>query len=187
MNMKRRTAEDLEYVRSWFVNHKATMKDGWLIWSAPNTSVYRCDFHVYRNNLIVVGDIGDAVFTWSQVVTFDWIAGLEFDYFMGKCQASETGRKLYDWNGEYIMEILAEHLTNEETGDKSKLNEALGLGARDAANYEQEWHQWVSANSDILGDDYGEWIMGGQVHALRGRGMFEGLKLAVAQLEAAKC
>lgn len=184
MTIKRRTAEDLEYVRSWFANHKATMKDGWLIWSAPNTSVYRCDFHVYRNNLIVVGDIGDAVFTWSQVVTFDWIAGCNFDYVMGKCQASGSGRRLYDWNGEYMMEILAEHLTDEDTGDKSMLTEAVQRGAQNACHYEQEWYQWVSANGDLLGDDYGEWITAGQVHALRGCGMFEGLRMAVAQLKA---
>jgi hypothetical protein len=185
--------EDLEYIRSWFnypgEPHVATLKDGWLLFARPRSSTYRVEYHVHYNNLIVIGDIGDAVFTWSQIVTFEWIAACHFDYFLGKCQASESGREFYQWDGDHMRAILDEHLLGEEgdgdTDDKARLDAAVEAGAHDAVHNEQEWYQWASSNYELLGDDAGEWIGRGRVPHIRARGMFEGLKLAVAQLAAA--
>lgn len=193
MSNTMRRHEDLEYIRSWFSYpgqpHVATLKDGWIVFARPGSSTYRVDYHCHVNRLIVCGDIGEAVFCWSQVVTFDWIARCNFDYFYGKCVASETGREYFQWDGDVMRACLAEHLTGEEgdgdTDEKAMLNAAIEAGAHNAIDSEPEWHDWIINNSELLGDDYGEWCMRGRVPHIRARGMFEGLKLAVAQLAAA--
>lgn len=176
---------DLDYIRSWFKNHRATLSDkGVLVWAAPNTSTYRIDYQCYRNNLIVTGDVGDAIFAWSELVTFEWIATLDLDYFMGKCQASEAGRDFYQWDGDAMREKLERNLMEmDDTG--AALHAAYEEGADEALHHEQEWYAWCSANRELLGDDAGEWVGRGRVPHMRCIGMLEGLKMAVAQLKVA--
>lgn len=181
--------EDLEYIRSWFnypgQPHVATLHpSGWLIWERPGTSVYAVNYCCWGRNLIVVGDIGDAVFSWSQRVTFEWLASLDFDYFWRKCQASETGREYYQWDGDTMRKTL-ERILTDDGADGSALHAANEAGAEDALHHEQEWYAWCSANMELLGSDAGEWIGNGRVPNIRARGMFEGLKMAVAQLQKA--
>jgi hypothetical protein len=179
--------DELEYVRSWFnypgQPHVATLHpSGWLIWERPGTSIYHVNYNCWGRNLIVVGDIGDAVFSWSQRVTFEWLAGLDFDYFWRKCQASETGRTYYQWNSEVIGAQAEKILRDEGT---ARWDDARAEGIEDAIHDEQEWYAWCHANRELLGDDLGEWVGNGRVPNIRAVGMFEGLKMAVAQLSKA--
>jgi len=78
----------------WFKEHEAREFKGHNVaWLNPRRSTYACFFILHENYLTVVGDIGEAVYAWSNPLTTTWLAGLEFDYFHGKCVASEVGRK----------------------------------------------------------------------------------------------
>lgn len=180
--------KDRSYVKTWFdypgAPHVATLRpDGWLIWAKPNTGIYRVDYHCHGRYLIVVGDIGDAVFAWSQNVDWDFLASCSLDYFLSKCQASPSGRDFYQWSGDHMRAILADHLTDDEDGGTAKLTAAIEDGAHYHIDDEQEWYAWVKDNTEHLGSDYGEWIMNGRIASVHAVGIFEGLKLAVAQLK----
>mgnify|MGYP006921383536 FL=1 len=62
-------------------------------WQNPQSWNYGCRFIIHRRWLSIVGDIGEAVFEWSQDLTLDFLAGIDLHYFLGKCQASPEGNK----------------------------------------------------------------------------------------------
>lgn len=86
----------------WFANHVATyLSDSTntaehpviiINWQKPGRWDYGCRFIIHANWLTVIGDLGEAVYQWGERLTPEFLAKLNFDYFMGKCVASEVGR-----------------------------------------------------------------------------------------------
>ena len=60
--------------------------------------------------LTVQGDFDDAVYKWNQNLNFDWLSGLNLDYFASKCQASEYGIGYKHWDKETAEVALEIHL-----------------------------------------------------------------------------
>ena len=62
------------------------------------------------STLVVVGDLGDAVYQWhgDPRLTFQWLAGLDLDYFVSKCRASEVGVPFEEWSEEIARERFAD-------------------------------------------------------------------------------
>ena len=90
-----------QFAAEWFAKHEATClvplergeRPTVIEWRKPSDSNYAMTFFIWRNRVIVTGDVGDAVYAWpcseltiEQLATFDW------HYFAGKCVASETWR-----------------------------------------------------------------------------------------------
>jgi hypothetical protein len=73
-------------------------------WQKPGTWNYGCRFIIHRRWLVVVGDIGEAVFEWGQDITPEFLLKINLDYFLGKCQASHNGRKFEGWNNQVALE-----------------------------------------------------------------------------------
>jgi hypothetical protein len=78
-----------------FKTHVAKLKDdNTLIWSAPDSTVNRIDYLLYKNYLIIVGDYGESIFCRES--GFEFWAFSDLSYIMGKIQACSENLNQYD-------------------------------------------------------------------------------------------
>lgn len=91
-----------QIANEWFVNHKALKSDLWnphgvsylvIDWRRPDTGNYSMKFIIAGSNVIVIGDVGDAIYAFERSQTLEMLKTYDWHYFVGKCVASETGRK----------------------------------------------------------------------------------------------
>lgn len=108
------------YREEWFKNHTVniiTAADATLIkWENPKSWNYGCRYLLHRRWLCVVGDIGEATYEWGQNITIGFLAGCDFDYFHGKCRASEVGRRFVQWDERKAAEAVASFLSEDVDG-----------------------------------------------------------------------
>jgi len=99
----------------WFKDHKAKILAGpplddcpvlIINWQNPASWNYGCRFIIHRRWLIVVGDIGEAVYEWSEDLSLDFLASLDFAYFLSKCQASPAGKNFVQWDSDKAILTL---------------------------------------------------------------------------------
>jgi len=154
---------------------------------------YRMDFIMYRHMLFVGGDLGEAVYCWSQVIDWYFLKDCDFGYFFGKCSASENGARPHDWDHEkatdhaqwYIDEAKKEH-----EGDDHRIG--LIEGEADdllrAANCTRgDWEEYLRALDEdlrelIFGEEWYEALNMGDTPAGRQWMHWKGLHLALEQL-----
>lgn len=82
--------------------------DTHITWTKPSSSYYWARFIINAGWLIVLGDTGEAIYQWSEPLTWDFLEGLNFSYFHSKCVASDKGRVPYDWDRGVADERLKE-------------------------------------------------------------------------------
>ena len=125
-----------------------------LIWSKPGSSMYRVDYLVYGHHLVVVGDLGEAVYGWSERVTLEWIAKLDLDYFAGKCEASEKGRHYVQWSKEKAFDLIqSQWLPNFEGDAAGALEEFNEVNGGEAIEDYHSWCRWLSDDCSLSGID----------------------------------
>lgn len=173
----------------WFKDHKANVivddkhplhGDTIVIgWQNPESWNYGCRFIIHRRWLTVIGDIGEAIYEWSQSLTLEFLAGLDFGYFHGKCQSSETGRNFVMWNGDLCVPALKDFLKDDEREDKAELLEEAELYTSD----EKEWVDFIYRGGHELRDDDYSLADAGEVPHARAIGHFVGLQMAIEQLK----
>jgi len=178
----------------WFQNHKATVllesaDQGTIIsWQNPDSWNYGCHFIIHRRWLIVVGDIGEAVYEWSQDLTLEFLAGLDFHYFHGKCQASETGRRFTQWSSKSAFKCLDDWLKEnyDESGAKSETIEELQSLTENSA--EDEFKSVCDSvyRNGMDPEICSMFLEAGNVPNCRAIGHFVGLQMAIEYLRAAK-
>jgi len=94
-----------------FKNHVATMQSlflddpgrhgtpiVWLEWRSPRTWTYACRYMIDSQWLFAYGDLFEATYQWGGSISLEFLAGLNFDYFLGKCRASPDGRNWETWH-----------------------------------------------------------------------------------------
>jgi len=180
--------------KNWFPEHEATHykidKFGphedveVLTWRKPGTSTFYVQYITIGHRLIVTGDIGEAVYGWSQKVTLAWVAGCNYDYIHGKCQASEGGRSSQwnEWSPDEVKQSIKEAVEeDEELSD----DHAAVISAYSYADCQEEWVQFLSSREAqaVFGSDAWERASDGEVLPIRLLGHVEGLKMAMKQLE----
>lgn len=201
MNPKSQYVEDqMQQCREhWFKDHVATtivpvgVEETSSIqiiqWQNPKSWNYGCRFIIHRRWLCVVGDIGEAVFEWSEDLTLGFLGGLNFDYFMSKCQASPEGRSYESFDtdvAEQYRKMRIKELEEEsDKGDDSA--KELELLKENSRLCKDEWRAIAQDYYDDTGDAEGASSISGMgvvpsVHAI---GMFVGLQMAINQLKAA--
>lgn len=134
-----------------------------LVWARPHSSNSRVDYHIHGNLLIVWGDLGFAMYAWSQGISWEFLAGLNLDYFASKCEASEVGRGFEVWDPQVASESLTAMVANwKEEAEDFDENPSPLLGmveddkAFEALSTREEWIAWVST-----GDHHSEfWEFG---------------------------
>lgn len=178
----------------WFKTHKVNhikAADCELInWQNPKSWNYGCRFIIHRRWLCVVGDIGEATFEWGNDITLEFLAQIDFGYFLSKCRASPEGRDFEQWDTEvlelYRMERLAELKQRTGTDDEAHEDSAeLEVLENNSKCSKDEWDSAVRDYYDETGDAEGASSLAsfGDVPSVHAIGMFVGLQMAIAQLK----
>jgi len=152
-----------------------------LTWKKPDSYNYMIRYIVSGNTLCVHGDLGEAIYQWSQNLTFEWLSKLDLQYFAGKCQASEVGRDFKEWDEHKALETLKQF----EEEEYFKWEEFEEKGGEEALCDEREWEEWLRENGhEVMGDDFYEWAFGiGKTINTRCVYHFIGLQMAMKQIK----
>lgn len=190
----------------WFKDHVATWIDKLptgligcgatvISWQNPKSWNYGCRFIIHRQWLIVVGDIGEAVYQWGGNITLEFLAQIDFGYFLGKCQASEKGRDFSMWDSGVaeqkrsarIAEIKTPSQPLEEgeeeypeSPEADELEALEELEGQPEDEFKAKAQEYYDATGDAEGA--GDLSSMGKVPNCRAIGHFVGLQMAIKQL-----
>ena len=167
---------DMIKEHGWFKDHKVTSHSiDRIVWQRPGSSVYRADYILHGPFLSVVGDMGEAVYQWSENLTWAFLNGLDFSYFHSKCRASPKGFPWYEWDERQAKKQLEELFADAGSDELSADNLAECLSA---CSSESDWQLFtMEKGCEMLGDAWWELDIG-KVPALQCVGHWYGLKLA---------
>ena len=103
------------WIVDWFKDHQASLSDPRdsvqrLSWKKPGTTCYAMIFLLSGGYLCVLGDLGEAVYQWSEKVSLRFLADCSLDYFGSKCQASSEEPKGKAWYPERVQRWIGEQL-----------------------------------------------------------------------------
>jgi hypothetical protein len=114
--------------------------------------------------LFVSGDVGDAVYSWSEVQDLRWISESDLGYFASKCTASEYGRGYQDWSLHKAKLWIEDHFSIETDMAEemvSVLTNKRRIAVDDYHIFESifsktEWIIWLTRYGyEVFGDDLG--------------------------------
>lgn len=168
----------------WFKDHEAKLilgppKGDVLVtiieWQNPKSWNYGCRFIIYRQWLCVVGDMGEAVYQWGQDVDLKFLATLNFDYFMGKCRASPSGRRFRQWDHQLLKERI------EEWRKRNRDIELEADSAFSYADFQFILHDAINEGEVEL-EEASELSEMGYIPNVMCIGHFVGLQMAIKQL-----
>lgn len=155
-----------------------------LKWAAPETGVGHMRFVLYSNYLMVTGDYGSAIYAWSSPINLNFLSTCSFDYFLGKCMASENGRDFEEWDS-----AAAEKWVKGDLKDMAKENECMKLykeekeGFLGATESAHDWREFLERLGDetqrqLLGSEWYEYLHVGMVPSIRAELHWQGIKNA---------
>lgn len=184
--------EKSEIRNDWFKTHVATIQlntpELTLVkWQKPDSWIFGCKFIIHRRWLTVLGDIGEAVYEWSEDISLQFVANCGLHYFLGKCQASEDGRKFKYWESQLAMENAAIWLAEmEKEGEGSDRLEVMREIAKLGKAGKDEYQTAANDAFDSTGDsEFCCQITSlGTVPHPRAIGHWIGIQMAVEQLKA---
>jgi len=165
---------DMIKEHGWFKNHKVTSHSPeFIVWTNPGTSVYRVDYALHGVFLVVLGDMGEAVYQWSQAISWEFLNGLDFSYFHSKCRASPTGFPWNDWCSRRAKEYLEDLFKEDDSLDECDLQKSLAH-----IDFRADWDEFMREEGcAVFGADWCE-LSVGVVPALQCVGHWYGLQLA---------
>lgn len=157
-----------------FKDHKAVLGSSEqlgiqkLNWRKPGTGIYGISYLIHGPYLIVTGDCGEAVYQWSQNITFDFVAGCDIGYFHSKCEASDKGRHNVHWDAQLATERFLDALKDrikDLIEDEQDFADPKTHGLYELHNQyidrfndvQPEWHEYDHENLKLLegiNDDY---------------------------------
>lgn len=168
-----------------------------MTWSNKNgSSNCRIDYMIRNGSLAVYGDLGEAVYRWYGLTRLEWIAGLNLDYFHGKCEASGEGEGNYhgarphSWDGKQAKIKIQSHIREwikdgstplgyykEHKGAKSELKELLRV-CDELVSFDAYLNRG-QPDLAVFDQDCWEWLPNtGKVIPIRIRMHLIGLKMA---------
>lgn len=168
----------MQLCRVWFMNHKAEVKKAdevvtVIYWQNPDTWNYACRYFIHRRWLMVVGDLGEAIYEWGQDISLEFLSKLDFHYFHGKCRSSVTGCRYQQWDSNVAYTNLS------SLGFDSQLLDGLNRNS-----CEDEYRNVAKEVFDATGDpDTASAIAScGLIPHLHAVAHFTGLQMAIEQL-----
>jgi hypothetical protein len=154
---------------------------------------YYVEYLRVGNRLIVTGDIGDAIYWWSDKNDLHWVSQLDLSYFASKCTASEVGRLFHGWDEHKalrrVLELIAEEEERrQEDGDGTEIglrDEFTKRGGYEAIYSRDAWCAWCPDNAAAVFGEYWFESVGavGECIHMRCAGHLLGLKMAFEQIE----
>jgi hypothetical protein len=155
-------------------------------WRKPGTSVYFISYMIRGPYLIVTGDVGDAIYRFSENLSLDLLVACEVDYFASKCTASENGRCYPSWDPDAATAYLEEWIKggiDDEDIEKRRRSLCSENSAFTACQWKEDWKDWLEVfGSGAFGPDWIEFGEIGRAVDIRCMGHLIGLKMACAQL-----
>lgn len=172
-----------EITHDWFKEHIATVAQYGelqvLDWHKPGTNIFRVRYVFDGSKMYVSGDLGEAVFGFSQVVNVPIVAHYSLDYFEEKMRAFTDARRVF--NQEKAKRNLTEYQADYEL-DKHACKEVLDM--IDDCSSVREWEMKLADfDWNRLGNGAWEWLPGiGDDIPLRVRAYLIGIKMAEKQI-----
>lgn len=175
----------------WFPEHIADYQEHGdfkvLVWKKPGTGMYYCRYVFDGSRMYVSGDIGEAVFWFTEEADLFNQCTYNLGYFERKLVAYGESRR--DFDSDKAIKRLREWLNDlKEYGTEYDHDEMRSLfnECRDCSS-KNEWEHILANNSDWISEidcDYWEWMyeIGDEI-PWRIRGYLVGLKMAAEQLK----
>ena len=193
-------------IKEWFDKHVAEFKKyddrvSALSWGRPGSSSYYTRFVFDGSRMYVTGDIGDAVFCFTEKASIKSIITYGIGYFHGKLSALDEDKYSFDSDvaiariREEIAEIISDEeidLDNASDVERKKMIDnhidllrELIIASESCCN-KSGWSYEVNQRYDDLCDydcDIAEWIFSaGDIIPYRVQAYLVGLKMAYEQL-----
>ncbi len=164
-------------------------------WARPNDSNYAVHYVILRNQgtVVVMGDIGEAVYRFSSPIDMAFLASLDTGYFAGKQVAAEKGTAHgKTWDGQIALEEvrdLFKGLISELQADNPKKAKEVKAWLKDNAWWEsscsfpEELYRALEKSPLAEDGNLAEYLSGvGIVYSIRTVGHLVGLKMIHDQL-----
>lgn len=126
----------------WFKDHVAKLENYMaspeaspitrILWAKPGTMTCGITYLIYRNSLIVLGDLGTATYTWSELIDMKFIAECNWDYMSGKMEGLEGGERPEEWNDEVAESRFLDQMREEALEDGNPVDRGKILADKEA-------------------------------------------------------
>lgn len=171
-----------------FKDHVATYeKHGpieYLLWAQPKSSNCMIRYYMHDSTLMINGDLGEAVlsWSWSPDCTLEWVSKCDFGYYIGKLRASAYGREGKVWRSECAKRRLDEFFADHPEIENHKDDYDSPYACIET---EHDWYKFIDSSKsiEIFGDDYTEYGGIGMERDFTLRMHFIGLQRAMKRLE----
>jgi hypothetical protein len=179
---------------NWFAEHVADYQEHGelkvLVWKKPGTSMYYCRYVFDGSKMYVSGDIGEAVFWFTEKADLFNQCAYSLEYFESKLAAYGESRR--DFDSEKAIKALkewAKELRKNNTEYDHDDMKTLFDDCRDCS-LTNHWEHILSNHSDWIGEidcDYWEWMysVGDEIPS-RIKGYLVGLNMAAEQLKSSE-
>lgn len=191
--MKNRDIEK-EIRERWFYEHLAEYSEQGklkvLVWSKPKSWMYGTKYIFDGCNMYVSGDIGEAVFCFTEKADVHTFKDYNIDYFESKLRAYGEERRTFDPARavKRLREWLKEMKEYPKEYDHDSMRE-LFQEARQCSSH-SEWNYILHEHDDFISEldqDYWEWMPNcGDEIPWRIYGYLIGLQMASEQLKSAQ-
>lgn len=174
----------------WFPEHKATYAEHGdlkvLTWKKEGTVAYYIRYVFDGSRMYVSGDLGEAVFCFSELVDVDTVSRYSLDYFEEKMRAYHGNRREFDVDKamgrlrEWLKELKKKQIEYDHDEMREFFEEARSCSSS---------HEWAEVINkyDFIEDiepNYWEWMYSaGDEIPFRVQGYLVGLKMAAEQLK----
>ena len=82
-----------------------------LVFKRPGSGMYLIEYVMRGTTLFVTGDLGEAVYWWSERHDLEWVSQCDLGYFSSKCMASEVGRDFKQWDSDQALQRVESELS----------------------------------------------------------------------------
>jgi hypothetical protein len=136
----------IEQLQKWFADHRATVtahdpadesqyEIQTLYWAKPGTGHLAVRYVIMGPVLMVWGDLESAVYRWSSVISWEFLAGCDLQYFESKCEASPKGRDYEDYDSDLALADFNEDIKRRAEEGYAEPDQQLVDDARQALRY----------------------------------------------------
>lgn len=145
-----------------------------IMWRQPHESNYAVNYMIWRNRLIVTGDLGEAIFVWGETVDLKFLVGCDYSYFISKCQGIDGHQKLRQWDPDRVKVMMEEWLVENPKPDHD-----IDGWENHSGSYE-EWGAFAHENDLLRPEEPYNW---GYTYHYRAVAIWLGLRLAAEALK----
>lgn len=179
-----------ETIREWFRNHKATYSQHGdlkvLTWKREGTITYSIRYVFDGGRMYVTGDLGEALFCFTELADVHIQSDYGLDYFESKLRAYHESRRHFNSDNavkslrEWINRLKEREIEYDQYEMRELFEEARACSSTD------EWAQIINSHHNFVSDldcDYWEWMYGaGDEMPIRLQSYLIGLRMASEQL-----